>query len=287
MQVLHTIQEIRAARREAHGSVGLVPTMGFLHAGHMALVHAARGENDHCWATIFVNSLQFNSSEDFAAYPRDLPRDLAKFAEAGVDVVFVPEPETMYARGHSTFVDVAGLTDRLEGAARPGHFRGVTTVVCKLFNIVQPHRAYLGRKDAQQLRVVQRMVRDLDIPTTIVPVATVREPDGLALASRNVRLKPNERAAARTIYQALQTAEQRYTAGERNADVLRNAMRAVLAEEPLIDVDYVSLADDESLEELNAIEGSALVSLAVVIGSTRLIDAIELDCDVAAPRVSP
>ena len=279
MQILHTIQEIRAARQAAHGSVGLVPTMGYLHAGHVALLQAARAQNDHCWATLFVNSLQFGSNEDFATYPRDLSRDRARFAEAGVDVVFAPEAGTMYAADFSTYVNVEGLTDRLEGAARPGHFRGVTTVVCKLLNLVQPHRAYFGRKDAQQLRVIQRMVRDLDIPTTIVPIETVREPDGLALASRNVHLKPDERAAARVLYQALQAAQQRYAAGERNPDVLRAAMYAVLAREPLVDVDYASIANDETLAELATVAGPALASLAVRIGATRLIDAIELGGD--------
>ena len=255
--------------------------MGYLHAGHMALVRAARDANDHCWATVFVNSLQFGQNEDFNTYPRDLPRDLALFEEAGVDAVFVPEAETMYSAGFSTYVDVEELTDRLEGAARPGHFRGVTTVVCKLLNIVQPHRVYLGRKDAQQLRVIRRMVRDLNIPTTIVPVETVREPDGLALSSRNVYLKPDERQAASVLYQALQAAQQRFAAGERNADALRAAMQTVLAQEPLVNVEYVSIADDESLEELTTIERPALASLAARIGTTRLIDALELGGNIA------
>lgn len=278
MQVLSTISEARAARQQSRGNVGLVPTMGFLHGGHMALVHAARAENEHCWATLFVNSLQFGSERDFSTYPRDVPRDLAMFEEAGVDVVFAPEPGTMYPSDFSSTVDVAGLTDRLEGAARPGHFRGVTTVVCKLLNIVQPHRAYFGRKDAQQLRVIRRMVRDLDIPTEVVPIATVRNADGVALASRNVHLNPDERKAARCVYQALQAAQQRFAAGERNADVLRAVMLHELAQETLVGVDYVSIADDEDLTELSTIEGPALASLAVHIGATRLIDATELGC---------
>lgn len=284
MQILHSVPAVRAARQEAQGSLGLVPTMGYLHAGHMALVRAARDANDHCWATVFVNSLQFGQNEDFNTYPRDLPRDLALFEEAGVDAVFVPEAETMYTADFSTYVDVAKLTDRLEGAARPGHFRGVTTVVCKLLNIVQPYRVYLGRKDAQQLRVIRRMVRDLNIPTTIVPVETVREPDGLALSSRNVYLKPDERQAASVLFQALQAAQQRFAAGERNADALRAAMQAVLTQEPLVSVDYVSIADDENLEELTTIERPALVSLAARIGTTRLIDAMELGCKDTAPE---
>ncbi len=284
MQVLRTIPDVRAVRAQAQGSLGLVPTMGYLHAGHMALVRAARDANDHCWATVFVNSLQFGQNEDFNTYPRDLPRDLALFEEAGVDVVFVPEAETMYTADFSTYVDVEKLTDRLEGAARPGHFRGVTTVVCKLLNIVQPHRVYLGRKDAQQLRVIRRMVRDLNIPTTIVPVETVREPDGLALSSRNVYLKPDERQAASVLYQALQAAQQRFAAGERNAETLRAAMHAVLAQEPLVSVDYVSIADDESLKELTTIERPALASLAARIGTTRLIDAMELGREDTTPE---
>ena len=250
--------------------------MGYLHAGHEALVRAARAQDDHCWATLFVNSLQFGPHEDFATYPRDLPRDLALFEAWGVDVVFVPEAAAMYAGDFSTYVDVEGITDRLEGAARPGHFRGVTTVVCKLLNIVQPHRVYLGRKDAQQLRVIRRMARDLNIPTDVVPVATVREPDGLALSSRNVHLKSAERAAATSLYRALQAARQRYAAGERDAGALRAAMQDVLAREPLVKVDYVSIADDETLGELAAVAGPALASLAAVVGSTRLIDAMEL-----------
>ena len=280
MQILRTIPDVRAARQEAQGSLGLVPTMGYLHAGHMALAQAARAQNAHCWATLFVNSLQFGPHEDFATYPRDLPRDLALFEETGVDAVFVPEAETMYTADFSTYVDVEKLTDRLEGAARPGHFRGVTTVVCKLLNIVQPHRVYLGRKDAQQLRVIRRMARDLNIPTTIVPVETVREPDGLALSSRHVYLNPDEREAATVLYRALQAAQQRFASGERNADALRAAMRAVLAQELLVSVDYVSIADDENLQELTTIERPSLASLAVHIGTTRLIDAMELDGDI-------
>ncbi len=276
MEILRTIPEVRAARQAARGSIGLVPTMGYVHAGHMALVQAACAENDRCWATIFVNALQFGSREDFATYPRDVSRDLTVFEDAGVAAVFVPEADAMYAGDHSTYVHVEGLTDRLEGASRPGHFRGVTTVVCKLFNLVQPHRAYLGRKDAQQLRVIQRMVRDLNLPTDVVPVATVREPDGLALSSRNVHLQPAERAAATSLYRALQAARQRYAAGERDAGALRAAMQDVLAQEPLVEVDYVSIADDETLGELAAVAGPALASLAVFIGRTRLIDAMEL-----------
>ena len=276
MQILRTIQEVRAARAAASGSLGLVPTMGSLHAGHMALVQAARAENDHCWATLFVNSLQFGSTADFATYPRDVPRDFALFREAGVDAVFAPEAKTMYAPGFCSYVDVEHLTERVEGAARPGHFRGVTTVVCKLLNLTQPDRAYFGRKDAQQLRVIQRMVRDLNIPSTIVPIDTVREADGLALASRNVHLSPEERQAASALYRALHAAVTRHAAGERNADVLRAAMQDVLAREPLVQVDYVSIADDETLAELTAVAGPALASLAARIGATRLIDAIEL-----------
>ena len=282
METLRTIQAVRAARQEVQGSVGLVPTMGYLHAGHRALVQAARAENDHCWATLFVNSLQFGSDEDFATYPRDPQRDLGMFAEWGVDAVFAPEAGTMYANDFSTYVNVESLTDRLEGEARPGHFRGVTTVVCKLLNLAQPHRAYFGRKDAQQLRVIQRMARDLNIPTIIAPVATVREADGLALASRNVHLNPAERQAARVVYRALEAAARRFAAGERDADALRAAMHETLAREPLARVDYVSVADDETLAELAAVHGPALASLAVRIGNTRLIDAMELGGDETA-----
>lgn len=277
MQVVTTVQELRTARRKMPGPVGLVPTMGYLHEGHLSLVRRARAENAQVVATIFVNPTQFGPHEDFARYPRDVPRDLAMLEKEGTDLVFVPPVEEMYPTGFRTYVNVEEITARLEGAARPGHFRGVATVVCKLFNLVQPQRAYFGQKDAQQLVVIRRMARDLDFDLEIVPCPTVREPDGLAMSSRNVYLNPEERRAATVLYRALTAAQARYQAGERDAEALRRVMREVLAAEPLARVDYVSVAEPETLTELTQVSGTALASLAVYIGTTRLIDNVLLE----------
>ncbi len=275
MLVLETVDALRAARK-AMGTLGLVPTMGYLHAGHLALVERARTENEAVAATIFVNPTQFGPQEDFGRYPRDLPRDLGMLEAAGVDLVFVPSDAEMYPAGFSTFVEVEGITRVLEGAVRPGHFRGVATVVCKLLNIADAERAYFGQKDAQQTVVVRRMVRDLNLRTEIVVVPTVREADGLALSSRNAYLGPEERAAAPVLYRALEAARVAWDGGERRAQVLRERMAEVLEREPLARVDYVSVADADTLEELERVANGALVSLAVRIGRTRLIDNIYL-----------
>jgi pantoate--beta-alanine ligase len=277
MQVVTTVQELRAARRQMSGPVGLVPTMGYLHEGHLSLVRRARAENAQVVVTIFVNPTQFGPHEDFARYPRDVPRDLAMLEREGTDLVFVPPVEEMYPSGFRTYVNVEEITSRLEGAARPGHFRGVATVVCKLFNLVQPQRAYFGQKDAQQLVVIRRMARDLDFDLEIIPCPTVREPDGLAMSSRNVYLSPAERQAATVLYRALMAAQARYQAGERDAEALRQTMREVLAAEPRARVDYVSVAEPETLTELTRVSGTALASLAVYIGATRLIDNVLLE----------
>lgn len=271
MQVLETIDAFRAARRTM-GELGVVPTMGFLHAGHIALVERARAENSAVAATIFVNPTQFGPNEDLARYPRDLPRDLQMLKQAGTDLVFVPTVAEMYPAGYNTWVDVEGITRVLEGSKRPGHFKGVSTVVCKLLNIVAAERAYFGQKDAQQAVVVRRMVRDLNMPTSIVVVPTLREPDGLALSSRNTYLSPAERAAAPVLYRSLRAVEAAWDRGERNGERLREIMSAVLAGEPSAHVDYVSVADPETLEELDDVRSQALVSLAVRLGRTRLID---------------
>lgn len=276
MQVLETIKAFRAARRTM-GELGVVPTMGYLHAGHIALVERARAENSAVAATIFVNPTQFGPNEDLTRYPRDLPRDLQMLERAGTDLVFVPSVAEMYPAGFHTVVKVEGSTRVLEGAVRPGHFKGVATVVCKLLNIVDAERAYFGQKDAQQTVVVRRMVRDLNMRTQIVVVPTVREPDGLALSSRNTYLNPTERAAAPVLYRSLRAVEATWQSGERNGDRLREIMSAVLAGEPLAQVDYVSVADPETLEELSDIQNQALVSLAVRLGRTRLIDNVLLD----------
>lgn len=273
MLQLTSVAEMHAARRSLTGAVGLVPTMGYLHAGHIALVARARAENDHVIATIFVNPTQFGPNEDLAAYPRDLPRDLALLAEAGCDIVFTPSPEAIYPPGFQTYVTVEEVALPLEGARRPGHFRGVATVVAKLFNLTRPTRAYFGQKDAQQARVLQTMALDLNFDLEVVVCRTVREADGLAMSSRNAYLTAEQRRAAPALYRALSAAQQAWEAGARDPDLLRAEMQAVLAAEPLAQVEYVSAADAYSLMELHApATASVLLSLAVRIGRTRLID---------------
>ena len=277
MQVAATIEEMRALRRAMVGDVGLVPTMGFLHEGHLSLVRAARERDDHVVVSCFVNPTQFGPDEDFERYPRDEERDLALLREERVDAVFSPAVEEMYPPGAATFVEVEGITDVLEGAHRPGHFRGVTTIVSKLLHIVQPNRAYFGRKDAQQLLVVRKMVQDLRLDVEIVDMPTVREPDGLAMSSRNAYLSPEERQAALALSRALACAEELFAAGERDGDRLRSAMSAQIGQEPAARIDYVSVADTETLRELARIDVAALASLAVRIGPVRLIDNVTLE----------
>jgi pantoate--beta-alanine ligase len=276
VDVLTTIAAVREARRARSGSAGFVPTMGFLHEGHLSLIQAARGANDHVWASIFVNPTQFGADEDFASYPRDMERDLSLLHDTGVDCVFAPAAEEMYPPGFETFVDVGAVAELLEGASRPGHFRGVATVVLKLFNIVQPTRAYFGQKDAQQLAVIRKLVRDLDLPVEIVAMPTVREADGLAMSSRNAYLTPEQRRAAPVLWQALSLAQELWTRGVRDAEAYRSRLREVIAAEKLAQLEYVSVADPETLQELERVQGPALVSLAVRIGSTRLIDNVTL-----------
>jgi pantoate--beta-alanine ligase len=278
MELLTTIAQVRDWRRAAaSASVGLVPTMGYLHAGHVSLVERARRENQRVAASVFVNPTQFGPSEDLARYPRDLERDRKLLAAAGCDMLFVPEVAEMYPPGSATLVDVGAVAAPLEGERRPGHFRGVATVVLKLFGIVQPTRAYFGEKDAQQLAVLRRMTRDLDVPVEVVGCPTVREPDGLALSSRNSYLTPAERRAAAALYRALTSARALCDAGERGGDALREAMRRTLASEPLVRVDYVSVADPDSFRELETVAGPALFSLAAFLGRARLIDNLRID----------
>lgn len=276
LPVFRTVAQFRAWRSGISGALGLVPTMGFLHEGHRSLVRESRRRDDHVAVSIFVNPAQFGPNEDLARYPRDEARDLAMLAEDGVDAVFAPGAGEMYGAGHSTWVTVQGLTDRLEGASRPTHFRGVTTVVLKLLNIAAPDRAYFGQKDAQQLAVIRRMVRDLDVPVDIVAMPIVREPDGLAMSSRNVYLAAAERAAATVLSRSLALAGRLYAAGQRDTAVVRDAMRALIEAESLAQVDYISIADVDTLAELDRIDEVALVSLAVRFGATRLIDNIVL-----------
>jgi len=277
MQVVKTIPEIRALRQKLSGTVGFVPTMGYLHEGHMALVKQAKIENSAVVASIYVNPTQFGPREDFSAYPRDLNRDLELLRKGRADIVFVPSDDEMYPLEFSSWVDVEKVTGRLEGASRPGHFRGVATVVAKLFNIVQPTRAYFGQKDAQQVMVIKRMVADLNMNLEVVVVPTVRESDGLAMSSRNIYLSPKERQAATILFKALTLARQLRQGGEKDAEKIRRQMTALIQKKPLAQIDYISIADAETLEELNLIDRPALASLAVRIGKTRLIDNIPLE----------
>lgn len=279
MRTLRTVNEARAWRASLVGTLGVVPTMGFLHEGHLSLVRAARVDHTFVAATIFVNPAQFAPTEDLSRYPRDEARDLALLEREGVDAVFAPEPAEIYPDGFSTWVTVEGLTDVLEGQSRPGHFRGVTTVVLKLLNILRPDAAYFGQKDAQQLAVVRRMVRDLNLPTDVVGLPIVREPDGVAMSSRNVYLSPEQRIAARSLSAGLREAERLYATGERSAEALRACVRAVIDQEQLADIDYVSVADATTLRELGCIAGAALLSVAVRFGGTRLIDNVRLGGD--------
>ena len=272
MLTVITLTDLRSARLSYEGRVGLVPTMGYLHEGHLSLVHRAREECDHVVVSIFVNPTQFGPREDLSKYPRDLDRDLSLLEPLGVDLVWMPTAEMMYPPGYQTWVEVEGITQPLEGSMRPGHFRGVTTVVAKLFNAVQPHKAYFGQKDAQQAAVIRQMTRDLNFPLEIVVCPIVREPDGLAMSSRNVYLDQEQRKAATVLSRSLRAAKEAYEKGERDAEKLRGKMKEVLAGEPLADVQYVSCADYDTLEELETVTGKALLSMAVFMGKTRLID---------------
>lgn len=275
--ILTTAAAMRRWRAANSGSCGFVPTMGYLHEGHLELVRRSIEENLHTVVSIFVNPTQFGPHEDFSRYPRDEVRDLAQLSAAGVDAVYLPGATDMYPEGYQSYVEVERVTRALEGAARPGHFRGVTTVVLKLFNAVIPDRAYFGRKDAQQLRVIQRMVRDLDVGVEVVPCQIVREPDGLAMSSRNVYLSPEQRAAAPILKRSLDDAKALWDSGERDADRLREAVTGILDGELLADVEYVSLADDVTLDELSGpVTRPALLSLVAKFGKTRLLDNIEL-----------
>ena len=277
MRVVNTAHEIALACKEAARPLGLVPTMGALHDGHLALVRRARQDNACLAVSIFVNPTQFSPEEDLARYPRDLTRDLELLRREGADLVFVPSVEEVYPVGFNTWVDVGNLASRLEGVARPGHFRGVATVVTKLFNLASPDRAYFGQKDGQQTLVVRQLVRDLNLGVEVVVASTVRESDGLAMSSRNAYLTPEQRSAAPVIYRALCRAEELWRGGVREGDRLRNEVRQLLEGEPLIaSIDYVSVADADILEELDTVNVPAMVLVAVRLGQTRLIDNIIL-----------
>ena len=280
MRVIETVSQAVSACAELPRPLGLVPTMGFLHSGHISLVRRARRENASVAATIFVNPTQFGPNEDLNAYPRDMDRDLTILESEKVDLVFVPPASEIYPPGMDTWIEVGHVARRLEGKHRPGHFRGVATVVAKLFNVTSPTRAYLGQKDGQQVAVIKAMVRDLNMPVDIVVSPTVRESDGLACSSRNSRLSPAERRAAPFVYRALRAAEDLWLSGETRADLLRQRIRRVLEAEPLVKgIDYVSIADDETMEELEVAVRGAMLSTAVLIGNVRLIDNIVLRTD--------
>jgi pantoate--beta-alanine ligase len=277
MRIIDNIREITQTCGELPRPLGLVPTMGALHEGHLALVRKAGSDNSAVAVSIFVNPTQFGDGEDLELYPRNLERDLELLRREGVDLVFTPGPGDVYPPGFNTWVNVDNLADMLEGASRPGHFRGVATVVTKLFNLVRPDRAYFGQKDGQQTVAIRQLVRDLDMGVEVVVVPTVRDDDGLALSSRNVYLTPEQRRAAPVVYRALCQAQKLWRQGERDGDQLRQAVRSILDQEALLEeIDYVSVADAETLEELATVGAPALVSVAVHLGRTRLIDNIVL-----------
>ncbi len=277
MEIFNKIEELGSYlfdKRAQGKSIGLVPTMGALHQGHLSLMREARRQCDVVVASVFVNPTQFGPEEDYSKYPRVLDRDASLAREVGVDAIFAPSPADMYPKGYRTYVSVEGITEKLCGRSRPGHFRGVTTVVTKLFNIVRPDKAFFGQKDAQQLVVIKRMVEDLNMGLQIVPVPIVRESDGLAMSSRNSYLNTQERKAATVLFRALKSAESIIDNGERDASTIISEMEKMISSEPLATIDYISIVDLEDLEDVETLEGKILIALAVRIGKARLIDNI-------------
>lgn len=278
--LVKTIKEVRNIIKQnklREKTVGLVPTMGYLHEGHLSLIRKAKQDNDFVIVSIFVNPIQFGPNEDFEDYPRDLDRDYKLAIEAGADLIFNPSVEEMYPQEIKTFVEVQDLTENLCGLSRPGHFRGVTTVVAKLFNIVQPDKAYFGQKDAQQVSVISKMVQDLNFDLEIVPCPIVRENDGLAMSSRNVYLKAMERKSALLLSQSLFQAQELINKGERNAKNIKDFITATLQKDEKCDIDYVKIVNFDTLKDIEILEGNVLVALAVKIGKTRLIDNIIME----------
>jgi pantoate--beta-alanine ligase len=277
MIIVASKDEMRRASRDAARPLGLVPTMGALHDGHLSLVDRGRADCASVAVSIFVNPTQFGEGEDFAEYPRDLYADLEMLRQRGVDLVFAPDVSEVYPPGFDTWVEVGPVAERLEGVVRPGHFRGVATVVAKLFGIVQPDRAYFGQKDGQQTVVVRKLARDLDMGAEVVVLPTIRESDGLAMSSRNVRLSPEQRRAAPAVYRALSAGRREWESGESSAEAIREAVRRELAGEELLrTIDYVSLAAPDTLEELELATSGAMLSVAASLGQVRLIDNIIL-----------
>lgn len=275
MRVVETIGEMKEIIGEVKKqgvSVGLVPTMGFLHEGHLTLMREAKKKTGFVVASIFVNPIQFGVGEDYEVYPRDLSRDCILAETAGVDVIFAPEVRDMYPRGFNTYTEVFGMTDKLCGLSRPGHFKGVTTVVAKLFHIVEPDLAFFGQKDAQQVAVINKMVQDMNMNLEIQRVATVREADGLAMSSRNSYLSREERSAATVLYKSLQLAESLIEDGTKAPELIREKLKVYISEEPLARIDYVEILSYPDLEGMSELKGRCLIALAVFIGKTRLID---------------
>ncbi len=272
MKIIETIAEMKQYRRSLTGTLGFVPTMGYLHAGHLSHIHRSKKENFCSGASIFVNPAQFGPNEDFDRYPRDYPRDFSMLEKAGTDFVFLPSPQEMYPPGYNTWVEVQGVTGVLEGAIRPGHFKGVATVVTKLFNIVEPTRAYFGQKDAQQCVVIKKMAQDLNMNLEVIIGPTLREADGLAMSSRNVYLSPEERAQAPVLNQALILARNLLNDGIRDAQSIRQAMEELIRQKPLANIEYISIADAYSLQELKSAQKPMVISMAVRFSKTRLID---------------
>jgi len=282
MELVETVAQMMDLSRRWRGegkAIGFVPTMGYLHEGHLSLVRQARKENDVVVVSVFVNPTQFGPGEDFERYPRDLKRDMSLLEPIGVEAVFVPSVEDMYPPSYRTYVDVEDVTTRLCGASRPGHFRGVTTVCCKLFNIVRPHRAYFGKKDFQQYVVLRTMVADLNMDLEIVPMPIVREPDGLAMSSRNTYLNSREREAALCLYRSLKKAQELFAQGERDARVIKEEVEGVIKAEPLATIDYVEVVDPDTFLPVEKVERGTLVALAVKVGPARLIDNAQLGLD--------
>ena len=279
MKLIQTIADMALAQKEVSRPLGLVPTMGALHDGHLSLVKKAREDNAALAVSIFVNPAQFGPQEDLDNYPRHQDRDVAMLKELGTDLVFIPNVHDMYPKGFDTWIHTGDIANRLEGESRPDHFRGVATVVTKLFTIVRPDNAYFGQKDAQQVLVIRKLNADLNLGVNVVELPTIREPDGLAMSSRNAYLNPLERQAAIVLYNSLRVAERMHIQGEQRTLEIKKAMSAVIRSEPMAVLDYMSIADADTLDELDAIRGSSLVSLAIRVGKTRLIDNIRLSME--------
>lgn len=277
MQIIRDISSLRKeikAACQANKTIGLVPTMGFLHEGHLSLIRQARQENDLVILSIFVNPIQFGMGEDFEEYPRDLEGDASLAAQSGCHIIYAPTIKEMYPKGYATYVDVEHLTEGLCGASRPGHFRGVTTVVAKLFNIITPDHAYFGQKDAQQALVIQRMAKDLNMDVNVVIMPTVREADGLAMSSRNTFLTPQQRTAATILSRSLREAEAKIKGGQSDTTAIIQFITQTIANEPLANIDYIDIVDTEEIKPIEKINGRTLIALAVRFGKTRLIDNI-------------